>query len=71
MPLIAPDEPSDDEIASRLIASLIRYEREKVPPAEEPRRSSDEIASRRAAKHAAHAAKGKDLGSPRMTSDDH
>ena len=70
MPLCAPDVPSEDEIASRLIASLLRYEREKVPPTEEPRRSSGEIASRRAAKHAAHAAKGKELGSPLMTSDD-
>ena len=70
MPLCAPDEHSEDEIASRLIASLLRYEREKVPPTEEPRRSSGEIASRRAAKHAAHAAKGKELGSPLMTSDD-
>lgn len=38
-----------------------KFVREKVPPAEEARRNLDELAARRAAKHACHAVRGEDF----------
>ena len=39
---------------------LVRYQKEKVPPAEEPRKTTEELYQRRSLKQKAHTAKGED-----------